>query len=541
MNNKKKSGVATNLYKKYTFADHIWAQSSPPQDDLLELAQRCVLVDGHYWIKSSNSGHWNRFDKEAHAIKEAKNKWTGGVLKSGTRIGSELIESFFSGQQIVKTVIGKQVITTREEIGSCPNIQYTMVIPQGPQFVSYNKDTYLNIWQNEMLSGDATHARLGKLMLVLVYRSLCNGEALDPDPVAEQEMLYQQVLTNQYTNDDFRFCLNWLAAIYQNPGINLQTNLWFCGEQNGVGKGTLLDVMRYLLGSSFVGSLNQTEIEAGWNDHLMGKMLIESNEFDTQGKMTGKQWNKWIKSHCNEPTLSIRQRNTTAKTVLNIGNYIFTTNDESPVWLDKTDRRNHLIKTTDDRYWKEFASIVRVQYVDRDPVSVAQGLGWILDQVQVDIKFISSAFVNSLKSQILLDSQNIVEKWIQNDPIITRDRWINAREMYVEFKQWMMDSNPGQSIESETTWGRQMSRAHRMGVQKRRGSTGAQYYVGEAAEAAAIDREAVASTVGRLTGDQVEIIDIDQSAEPETGMKLTPMERLRLKLLRDSQNQAGIV
>jgi len=390
----RKSGVSRTLYRQYKFEDHIWYNSQPQQIDLLELAERCVLVDEVYYIRQSNGGHWVRFDKITNAIKESHNKWTGGHLKSGRQIDEKLIDTFFSGIENQSQVIGNKNIVTKQLIGSCPHIQHSMVIPLGPQFVVYNKDTYLNMWHSEMLEGDEQHSILGKLVLELIYRSLCNGDSLCSDKSEEQELLFQQVISNQYTNLDFKFVMHWLAAIYQRPGINLQTNLWFCGEQNGVGKGTLVDIMRCLLGSNFVGQLNQTEIEAGWSDHLLGKMLIESNEFDTSSKMSGKQWNKWIKANCNEPTLNIRQRNVTARNVLNIGNYIFTTNDESPVWLDKTDRRNQLIKTTDDQYWKEFASIVRVKYVDANKEAVARGFGWILDQIDVDMPFISLSLIH---------------------------------------------------------------------------------------------------------------------------------------------------
>jgi hypothetical protein len=529
---KRKSGVHASLYRSYRFEDHIWHKSQPQYTDLLELSNRCVLVDGDYYIRQGNGGHWVRYDKLTNAVKEARNKWIGGYLKSGTQVDEHLIETFFNGFENQTTTVGKKQIANKQLVGSCPNIQHSMVIPMGPQFVIYNKDTYLNMWHNEMIDGDITQAHLGMLMLELVYRSLCNGDSLCADKREEQELLLTQVLTNQYTNLDFKFVMNWLAAIYQRPGINLQTNLWFCGEQNGVGKGTLVDVMRCLLGSNFVGQLNQTEIEAGWNDHLMGKMLIESNEFDTTSKMSGQQWNKWIKAHCNESTLSIRQRNVSAKTVLNIGNYIFTTNDESPVWLDKTDRRNQLIKTTDDRYWKEFASIVRVKYVDANKEAVAEGFGWILDQVQVDMPFISSAFVNTLKAQILADSQNIVERWIQNDTMITRNHWRQARDMYDDFKTWMKSSEPGRPIETETAWGKLMSKSARLGVEKRRSNTGVQYIIGEALAAEAADREQIAQEIGNMTGDTIEVQDYDEVIAVPEGMDLTPMERLRVQLQR---------
>lgn len=529
--NNKKSGVSQKHYTNYKFDDHLWNITVPKNTDMLELARRCVKVDGAYYMKQSGNGHWNVFQKDVDAIKEAVNTWTGGKLSSGSIIDDDMVNSFFSGK--VDAYVGKTKSTV--VIGSCPNIQHTMVIPIGPEFVVHDNKKYLNLWHDDMIMPNVEKVALGKLMLELVYRSLCNGEQLHDDVSEESNMLLEQVLSNNYTNKDFRFCINWLAAIYQTPGVNLQTNLWFCGEQQGIGKGTLVDVMRKIIGDSYVGELNQTEIEAGWNDHLMGKVLISSNEFDTDGKMKGKGWNKWIKAHCNDPTLNIRQRNTTARKVLNIGNYIFTSNDENPLYLDKTDRRNHLIKTTDDNYWKEFAAVIQTQYIQNDIGSVAAGFAWILEQVKVDQVFVNTSFINSLKASIIASSQNGVEEWLSHDPLITKGEFVGARILYDEYKIWVRTSaGTAAEILSETMWGRLMGKAAASGVDKKRAKDGMKYYVGVAPIVCAVNRDAIGQDIGRITQDTFDIKNDDCEIVMPVAPVLSKAQRMRERLLRDS-------
>lgn len=530
----KQSGVLKKMYNQYTFADHLWNRKNHPDaQDFIELTDLCILIGDCYYVRQPNSDNWIEHRTQTRARQDFANKWYGHTLRSGRVITDEITDIYFTGEEDMGQVGTKKTI--KQYIGSCPVVQHTMVIPYGPKFLTYNKNTYLNVWADEMLPASSSEENVNQALslLEMIYRSLCNGDVLSEDKLEESQQLLTQIVTNEYTNMDFRFVMNWLAAIYQRPGINLQTNLWFCGEQNGVGKGTLVEVMRALLGRSYVTTMNQVEIEQGWNDHLMGCMLIEVNEFDTSGKMTRAAWNKWIKQHCNEPTIGIRKRNQTAKQVLNIGNYIFTTNDEDPVGLDKTDRRNHMIKTTDDRYWKEYASVVRTQYVDRDLETIAAGFGWILEQVQVDDKFISSAFVNDLKATIIAAGNDEIERWLREDPLIDKDIWRNASDFYEKFKTWMNQYNPGQRIPTMTAWGRRMSKCADLAVNKRRTDSGTQYFVGSRIpKLEKVDRDLVARDVGSITGITVSVPNYDQEIPTPTAMNHTPMQKMRLALQR---------
>jgi len=122
----------------------------------------------------------------------------------------------------------------------------------GPQFITYDNKKYLNTWHDSMIDGDIRNLQLGKLVLLMIYRSLCDGTELHSNKSDEADLLYNQILTNEYNNLDFKFCIQWLAKIVQSPGCNLQTNLWFCGKQQGVGKGTLVNIMKSILGHTAV-------------------------------------------------------------------------------------------------------------------------------------------------------------------------------------------------------------------------------------------------------------------------------------------------
>ena len=532
--NKRKCGVDSAKYGSYALEDHQWSMApNGAGDDYLYLANLCVNVAGEYWMVREGCNHWIPKKSETDAKRQAKNTWMYKKLPSGQPITSEVISTFFTGElyyeEDVVTIDSKGKTVTKsvqrkQDIGSCPHFQGMMVIPFGPKFLKYEGNLYVNTWVDQMIYGSEENLNLGKAILVMIYRGLCNGLPFtkpnsEPEgsivgpiecSIAETgEILYQQVLTNQYTNNDFRFVMNWLAAIVQNPGVNLKTNLWFCGAQQGVGKGTLVDIMKKILGAPFVGDVNKAEIEAEWNDHLVGKMLVSFDEFGSGGKWTGSAWNVWIKKNTCEPRLNVRRRNSTAFEVLNIGNYLFTTNEERPMHVELTDRRNQFIKTTDDPYWKAYAGEINTGPLRKEPDNVAAGFAFVLESVKVDFEFIGSAHINEFKREIQ-DDGDVLGVWLQSDGNITRGTAIRANVFYEFFKDWFKENYPDQKPMSGIKFGREIKKMKQYGVtfdtSDKRLVT---FTVGEPEQVQVIDRQAVADNLSELTGSKSVVMDCD--------------------------------
>lgn len=532
---KRVSGVDPSAYKQYKFEDHIWFKSPADNTDLIDLVKRCVKVDGTYYLFDKNNSHCMRITKDGDQKKHANNVWLEERLPSGTVISEELIETFFSGVITTYKTVGKKTFAVKTQIGSCPILQQTISIPLGPKYVTLNGSTALNTWVDEMITGDVKHLNDGKAILRMIYRCLCAGEQLDTDSVKECDMLLQQVIDDQWTNLDFRFVMNWLAALVQRPGYNITSNLWLCGTREGVGKGTLVKIMKEILGASSVGKLNISEVERGWNDHLQGKQLVEIDEFEEKGKMTKKDWNTWIKANTCEPVLSIAKRNSSSYTVINVSNFIITTNEEEPLWLGKSDRRNQFVRTWDSPKAVAMASALRGA-VDIDPIRWAKGLAYILERVTVDWKFISKAHINDFKQEIIDSSLNIVEEWFANDVDIKPDVEMQASQAYDNFKSWFRFSNPSGHLISMTAWGKLMKAQKRVLTEKRRNVT--YYTILSNVVEEQFDLSGAVESLEKITGQTVPIEDLDVKKSPITGLpELSKMQKLRAKLIRQEEQE----
>jgi len=535
----RKSGVNSKLVRKYNFEDHVWQKKNCTQAiDLLTLANSAVKIKNDYWMRKGSSGQWNCLSNIIDARKEAINTWMGRALPTGHVIDPELIDMFFDGYELQTVHIGKKEITVKVHVGSCPNLHQKITIPMGDQFVTYNNQQYLNTWYDDMIAPSEEELDTGKLVLLMCYGALCNGTVDKSNLDLEADRIYNMILTNNYDNKEFKFLMHWLAALYQTPGINLLTNVWLLGEVEGLGKGTIVTIMGYVLGREFVGKLNQTEIEGGWNDHLVGKQLIEINEFDTSGKMSPKAWGLWIKSHTIEPEFKVRQRNTTSYYVPHIGNFIITGNTVDQRIADKNDRRNQFIQTSGDLWWTTFATKLQLSFLIPAPERVAAGFAYILDQVQVDHNLIKRAFVNEIRTNIVSNNKNVVEEWLDSDDSLIGRGFLTASKCFEEyFTDWYKKSATGsRETVTKTTWGKLMSAHPR--VNKKRTKHGYEYEVVAVGRTPEMPPELdeVTAQTEKIKPSVAPAVELNlDTVEPEIEHKaLTPLQRLQNELRKQS-------
>lgn len=543
--NNKISGVNKSLWTAYNFEDHVWHKAptlSHNSSNFLELARHAIKIDGVYLVRTFG-GNWQMIKKDQDAIKFAMNNWFDTQLINGTVVDSDMINEFFKGEQLQTAKIGGKSVDTKVLVGSCPQLHQTIHIPLGPQFVHYNKHQYLNVWENEMAVADVAELPVGKIVLLMVYGALCNGTVDTNNVAAEAERVYQMVVTDRYDNKEFRFLMNWLAALYQRPGINLLTNVWLLGQTEGIGKGTLLDIMANVLGHSVVGKLNQAEVEAGWNDHLVGLQLVEVNEFQSSSKMGASAWSAWIKGHTIEPELKIRKRNTTSYSVPNVGNYIFTSNAIDQKIANRNDRRNQFIQTTSDLFWSTYAQNLQGSYLKIDPRRTGRGFACILDQVKVDLDLIKRSFINELRIEITNSDKSEVDLWLESDSGRQHigAKFQPATAMFEDFKGYWVESHTGNAPSvSMSIWGKLMKQHPQ--VENKRTSAGVEYRVRDEAVEVQLPPalESVSTSADKITPafETARVIDLDHRVEPVKLQPLTAMERVRLNLKQQEQVQA---
>lgn len=481
---KPECGVDKILFSEYSFQDHLWnnlteagKQTYKPKD-LLELAQRAVIVGSDYYLKVPNLSAWKKYDTLIMARRAAYNTWIGSQLSSGTTVDQNIIDVFFTGNEEHIGENGKYTV----QVGSIPHLDATVSIPLGPRFILYENKRCFNIDNVNILIGDSQYVNEDVIMLLrLIYRSLCNGDALCDSVEEEGLKILEMITSNNMEYLEFKFVINWFAAIYQRPGINLQTNLWLVGQQNGVGKGTLAEIMKSVLGASAVCTLDKHELQKGWNGPVLGKVLVLIDEFKVANSRYG--WSgddlvNWIKETTCEPVVIIKMKGIDQFYVINIGNYFFMGNDEVPIdKFDQTDRRNVFIKTTDDPAWKIVATFIRSlksEHPDRWN-NMCKGFAWILETVDVDYVLLKEAPATQHRIDVLEESQPNVLRWLKEEGVhteadeanriginvIKRNTWVQAKDLMLMFDNYLGTNNIIENL-TASTFGRAIKQYFRI-------------------------------------------------------------------------------
>ena len=543
-------GVDRAVLKDYAYEDHRWTM--PMSDpilsereevfkDLVYFAKNaCVAVGEGYLVRAPGSASWNE-RRQSAAEREVKNTMLGMRLPNNTIITDEFLSMAFKGYfeiLVFDEEDGKEK-KVRIECGSLPIVDGETAVPLGPTTLRMFNDKgarILNTWVDARTLGNEKYVSHGASVLRLLYRALCSGEKLHDDAFTETEMLLEQIANNKFTNDNFRFAINWLAALVQRPGINLLTNLWFVGTRQGNGKGTLVSIMNNILGTQVCTKLSDKDVlERGWNSVLSGKQLVEVDEIQESRGVTKEDWNRWIKATTCEPKLTITARGREPITVVNVANYIFTSNSECPIEVEAADRRNQFIRTCPDTEWVEFSSALKneVSKSSENLYKFSSGFAWILERVKLDLGIVNRAFINELKREIIESSQNSVEMWLSKDTDIVRNDWVKSGDLYELYKSWCNRNNKGEYVKS-AVFGKLLSRLNWV-EKKTVGGGKSQYLIGIPSAPETFDFERGSRDLSSIICAVTDTVnDLDSKADVDNSQYNLSEKQLKLQAMRNA-------
>jgi hypothetical protein len=387
----------------------------------LWLAERCVITnDGQWWVRQQD-GHWEKMGSKKAAAHSMRQNWKQG--DAAMRMTVTDIKMFMDY--------------------TAPCVRGAMKVPTSTaSFISCFGGVFLNSWFDDVmkpnpvaLAEPTLRLRL-QAILRMIRESLCGlpGRKSLDDMIA--------VLNgNDPAELPFRFACHWLAAPLQQIGRNLQTNLWFVGEQNGTGKGTLSLMLAMIYGFSNSVLLNEDELsKGGWTDTIEGALFISWNEMRANA---GWDANSLLKQNSTESVLQIRKRNTHSHPALNFANWLITGNKETAPWgaLDHNDRRNAIFACTDSPAVLGIAKDVR-EWLEHQPDEVQivlGGLVYLLQHIAIDEELIRWAPETEIKSEMQAAASPEIDGlyWLENDEAYQRDTFLPARQYLEHYKRFM--------------------------------------------------------------------------------------------------------
>lgn len=150
--------------------------------------------------------------------------------------------------------------------------------------------------------------------------------------------IIQKILMNLVGNEieGYDWFCNWLAWQIQNPLDRLPTGIIFQGEQ-GTGKSVFCSyVLKNIFGDNY-REIGQAQINGDFNDFMLGKQLIVANEVihnDNKYLVPDK-----LKNFMTDEYVAVNIKFKDPITAKNYTQWIYLSNNQIPVKIDKDDRR----------------------------------------------------------------------------------------------------------------------------------------------------------------------------------------------------------
>jgi hypothetical protein len=144
----------------------------------------------------------------------------------------------------------------------------------------------------------------------------------------------------------FAYVEKWIAHSLQMPGVKMSPMLTFISEE-GAGKTIFLHILSQLYGPNKTLETTKPEqyVFGEFNEAMLGKYLVILSEIDKRNTKDSDGQNK---GNITENTMMINPKGKTPVEIASYHRFIIATNNADPVRTHANDRRNVIIRSSDE-------------------------------------------------------------------------------------------------------------------------------------------------------------------------------------------------
>ena len=162
------------------------------------------------------------------------------------------------------------------------------------------------------------------------------------EPIREEESAFIDLLRWLLVDDRvFEYFKCWLAHIIQKPNIKTKISPILFSQTHGTGKNSVVDGCRFIIGTALCATVNDIEdVTKNFNSHLCNRLLIYGDEINANAKKVADK----LKAVITRPTCNLEKKGVDAIEIDDFTNWIFTSNNENNIKIEKGDRRFLMIR-----------------------------------------------------------------------------------------------------------------------------------------------------------------------------------------------------
>jgi hypothetical protein len=247
------------------------------------------------------------------------------------------------------------------------------------------------------------------------------------------------------------FVIHWIAFMLQYPEKKSKMLVFVSDE--GAGKNTLLEIIKKMIGNKkvFESTNPSRDVWGNFNGQMVDAFLVNLNEISA---IDFKNANGLVKGLITDPTLLINEKQVKPFTIQSYHHFITSTNNEEAIKPSKNDRRNCLIRCSDElvkrnktpecvveinKYLKEIYTMME----DQDSIkTIFEWLKSIPDLEDFNnIEFPLTAF-HLTQSELTVSP---IELWLRDFVINNHDQIevkMSAKDIFECYKSWFESNNP---------------------------------------------------------------------------------------------------
>jgi len=248
---------------------------------------------------------------------------------------------------ICEDILGKKIIHTEMQLKQ--RYKHIRVYDKEEQFidawVKNVPDTNMRVYQMFDIHPVASMCPLEAYNLWEPFAMEKKTGDYEKDPDALEKILHLVACLGNHEEKSIKFLLDWMAQMIQYPHIKSLVPVIQSDE--GVGKNTLMDILRQILGDDKVWDCTDPlrDIFGNFNDQMKDKFLININETsskDFKGVM-GK-----VKAFVTDETFTLRAMQQGATSLNSFHRFCMNTNNEFPIQTTEGQRRFGIIRASSE-------------------------------------------------------------------------------------------------------------------------------------------------------------------------------------------------
>ena len=270
----------------------------------------------------------------------------------------------------------------------------------------------------------------------------------------------------------YDYIVKWIAQMVQYPAIKTKAPTFISKE--GVGKSWLIKLFRVMFGNELVFETSNPsrDVWGDFNGMMMNAFVVNLNEISKKDTIEAEGR---IKSLVTEPTIHINMKGKNQLEIQSFHRLISTTNGEEPYTSKKDDRRNVIVRCSDEKkgdyeyFTKLFNCLEDLDMIKSffEYLKTIEGMDKF-DSIPIPITEYQSDLQQLSRTPIELFVRNIVENADEEEE---EDVKFTSKELYDKFKQFICSNNFKYEVNSNQ-FSVRLKREIPKGIESRKGSKG---------------------------------------------------------------------